>query len=60
MPARPVPDGFTTVTPYLMVGDPDRLLEFLKRAFGAEVKEVMRQGDGKILHAQARIGDSTS
>lgn len=58
MPVNPVPDGYRTVTPYLMSGDPDRLLTFLKDAFRAEEKHVMRQPDGKIIHAQARIIDS--
>jgi uncharacterized glyoxalase superfamily protein PhnB len=58
MAVKPVPDGFRTVTPYMMSGDPDRLIAFLKDAFQAEVLYLMRQGDGKVLHAQVRIIDS--
>lgn len=58
MPVKPVPEGYATVTPYLMSSDPDRLLDFLKAAFGAEVVEVIRQDNGKIMHAEARIVDS--
>ena len=58
MPVKPVPDGFHTVTPYLVVKGASELVEFLKDAFGAEVTECMRRPDGTIGHASARIGDS--
>lgn len=58
MPVKPVPDGYHTVSPYLVSDHPDRLLEFIKQAFAGEEVHVMRQRDGRILHAQARIGDS--
>lgn len=58
MPVKPVPDGYHTVSPYLVSDNPDRLLEFIKHAFAGQEVHVMRQGNGKILHAQARIGDS--
>lgn len=58
MPVKPVPDGYTTVSPYIMSADPDRLISFLKEAFGGEMFHVSRQGDGKIVHAQVRIIDS--
>lgn len=58
MPVKPVPDGYTTVTPYILSADPDRLITFLENAFGGEVFHMMRQGDGKIIHAQVRILDS--
>lgn len=53
----PVPDGFHTVTPYLMVPDPDRLIAFLGRVFGAT--EVFRvRGEAGGLHIEVRVGDS--
>lgn len=58
MPVKPVPDGYHTVSPYLVSDDPDCLLEFIKQAFAGQEVHVMRQGDGRILHTQARIGDS--
>jgi PhnB protein len=58
MSAKPIPEGFHTVTPYLTVDDPDDLMKFLQQAFGAEQIEVMRDGNGNIRHAEARIGDS--
>jgi PhnB protein len=53
-----VPGGYHTVTPYLTVSDGAGALEFYKRAFGA--REVMRMPapDGKLGHAEFRIGDS--
>lgn len=55
---KPIPQGFRTVTPYLTVNDAARALDFYKRAFGAQ--EVMRMDgpDGKIGHAEIKIGDS--
>ena len=55
---KPVPEGFHTVTPYLVVDDGARAIEFYEQAFGA--KEVMRMPgpDGKVSHAEVKIGDS--
>lgn len=57
--AKPIPDGFHTITPHLIVRDAGRAIEFYKTAFGAE--EVMRMPgpDGKsVMHAELRIGNS--
>ena len=58
MPVRPVPEGYSTVTPYLIVADAAAAIDFYTRAFGAQ--ELMRFGDpdGKIMHAELQIGDS--
>jgi PhnB protein len=55
---RAIPEGHHTVTPYLIVGDAAGALAFYKKAFGAE--ELMRVAapNGKIGHAEIRIGDS--
>jgi uncharacterized glyoxalase superfamily protein PhnB len=58
MPVRPVPEGYHTVTPYLIVDGADRLLAFLKAAFGAREHDVTRHDDGSIWHADVLIGDS--
>ena len=56
---QPVPQGFHTLTPHLIVLDADQAIEFYKRAFGAElVGGVARGPDGKVMHALLRIGDS--
>ena len=50
--------GFRSITPYLLVSDAARLIDFLKAAFGAhEVLRVPRE-DGIVLHAELQVGDS--
>ena len=58
MAVQPVPEGFHTVTPYLLVADPPGFIEFLQKAFGA--REICRQTapDGVVRHAQVQVGDS--
>ena len=60
MPAKvnPIPDGYRTVTPYLIVRGVAKAIDFYSKAFGA--KEVVRMPgpDGGIAHAEIKIGDS--
>jgi len=58
MPVKPVPDGYHTITPFLTVRDAARAIEFYKAAFGAQERGVMKGPDGKIMHAELKIGDS--
>ena len=58
MAVEPIPPGFHTVTPYLLVSGVPKLIGFLKNAFGAEVTEYMEMPDGTVMHAQVKIGDS--
>lgn len=59
MAVKPIPDGYHTVTPYLTVDGADKLIEFVKQAFGAEMRgEAFRTPDGKVGHAEVQIGDS--
>ena len=55
---KPVPDGYHTVTPSIVVRDPAKAIEFYKRAFGAEELGRMNTPDGTVMHAEIRIGDS--
>jgi len=55
---RPIPEGYHTVTPHLTVRDAAGAIEFYKKAFGAEECFRMPSPDGKIMHAEIRIGDS--
>ncbi|MDT5263254.1 MAG: PhnB protein [Acidobacteriota bacterium] len=55
---KPIPDGYHSVTPYLIVGDGARALEFYKQAFGATELFRMDAPGGKIGHAEIKIGDS--
>lgn len=58
MPAKPIPDGYHTATPYLILSDAARAIDFYKSAFSAT--EIMRfaMPGGKLGHAEIRIGDS--
>jgi len=59
VPVNHIPDGYSTVTPYLVVPDVLLQLDFLQRAFGA-VETIRLPGpDGRIQHAEARVGNST-
>jgi PhnB protein len=49
---------YSTVTPYLVVPDADRLIDFVKRAFGATEELCQRNDDGTVGHAELKIGDS--
>jgi PhnB protein len=53
------PEDVSTVTPYLTVSDGAKAIEFYKKAFGARETARMNGPDGKIMHAQIIIGDST-
>jgi uncharacterized glyoxalase superfamily protein PhnB len=55
---EPVPKGYHTVTPGLTVADPAKAIDFYKRAFNAQEKERLAGPDGRIMHAELRIGDS--
>jgi PhnB protein len=58
MTVEPIPEGFHTVTPYLVVQGVARLIDYLKEAFQAEEIERMARHDGTIMHAMVKIGDS--
>jgi PhnB protein len=58
MAVNPIPEGYRTVTPYLVVEGAASVLDFVKQAFGAEEKFRMDTPDGKIGHAEVQIGDS--
>jgi uncharacterized glyoxalase superfamily protein PhnB len=56
---KPVPDGYTTVTPWMISKDTAGLIDFLKRAFGAEELARVENPNGPgIGHAEVRIGDA--
>jgi PhnB protein len=58
-PVKPIPEGFHTITPYLVVKGASQAIEFYKKAFGAQ--EILRlpMPDGKsLMHASVKIGDS--
>jgi PhnB protein len=54
-----IPDGYHSVTPYLYIDGAAAAIEFYKEAFGATEVLRMPNPDGKIGHAEIKIGDST-
>ncbi len=59
--AKAVPyirEGFHTITPYILVGGAAKFIEFMKEAFGAEEKGRVPMPNGKIMHAEVKVGDS--
>ncbi|HKG97622.1 MAG TPA: VOC family protein [Pyrinomonadaceae bacterium] len=54
---KPIPDGYHSITPYLVISGAAEALEYYKKAFGAT--ELFRmEHEGKIGHAEMKIGDS--
>jgi len=58
MAVKPIPEGYHTVTPYLIVDNAAAVIAFLEKAFGAEVRSLSRSPDGLIMNAEVRIGTS--
>jgi PhnB protein len=57
--AKPIPSGFHTLTPHLVVKGASRAIDFYKKAFGAQEVGRLTSPDGKsIMHADLKIGDS--
>jgi len=54
----PVPQGMRTITPTLHVKGTDRLMDFIKRAFGAAELDRTLAPDGAVMHAQLKLGDA--
>lgn len=53
-----IPKGFHAVTPYIIVDDPARALEFYEKALGAKIIYKMEIAPGEIAHAEFKVGDS--
>ena len=58
MATKSPPAGYHTITPAIIVRDADKAIDFYARAFGAEEVSRMPGPDGKVMHAEIRIGDS--
>lgn len=57
-PVSPIPEGYHTVTPHLILDDSAAAIEFYKNAFGATERLRMPAPGGGIMHAEIQIGDS--
>jgi len=58
MSVKPIPDGYHTITPYLLVDGVAKLMSFLITAFDASELQRRHRPDGSIMHAEVQIGDS--
>jgi len=58
MATKPIPDGYRTATPYLIIKGAAEAIEFYKRAFGATELLRMADAQGRVGHAEIKIGDS--
>ena len=57
MSAKPIPDGYHSVTPYLCVKGAAQAIEFYKKAFLATERMRIAQPDGRVGHAELQVGD---
>ena len=55
---KPIPEGYTTITPYLIVSDSAKAIEYYERVFGAKRLHCMTGTDGTIRHAELQLGTS--
>jgi len=55
---KPVPEGYHTVSSYIVVPGVAKLIDFAKQAFGATEVNVSKLPDGSVMHAEIKIGDS--
>jgi uncharacterized glyoxalase superfamily protein PhnB len=55
---KPIPPGYHTIVPHLVVRNAKDAIDFYKKAFGAEERARMLMPTGQILHAELQIGDS--
>lgn len=53
-----IPEGFHTVTPFLIVDEASKLIAFLKKAFDGKLTYLLNSEDGRVMHSTVRIGDS--
>jgi PhnB protein len=58
MSVKPIPDGYHTITPYLIVEDADQLVEFIEKTFDGQLLYKMQNGSGRIAHGEIKVGNS--
>jgi PhnB protein len=57
-PVKPIPDGYPQVSPYLVVDDAAKAIDFYTKVLGAKERMRMPAPGGKVGHAELQIGDS--
>ena len=58
MPVDPIPEGYSAITPYLVVQDAPGLMDFMERAFGGRERMRMTGSDGSVRHAEVDIANA--
>jgi PhnB protein len=58
MNVKPIPEGYSTVTPYLIIPDVEELIRFIEAAFDGKERSRSTTPDGQIMHAEVILGDS--
>ena len=58
MAVRAIPDGYTSLTPYLVCKGAAKAIDFYRNAFGAEETVRMPGPDGQVMHAEVKIGNA--
>ena len=53
----PIPAGYSTLTPYLVVKDAAKAIEFYKKVFGAKEVMRMKSPEGRVMHAELKLND---
>lgn len=55
---QPIPPGFHALTPHITVRDAEKAIDFYRKAFGAELLQMVKTPDGRVMHASLQINDS--
>lgn len=55
---QPIPEGYHTITPYLVIEDVNKQIDFIEKAFDGEEVHLTKRADGSVMHAEMRIGNS--
>ena len=58
MAVKAIPDGYSSLTPYLVIKGADKALDYYKKVFGAVETVRMPGPDGRVMHAEMKIGNS--
>jgi PhnB protein len=58
MAIKPIPEGYHTITPYISVKGADEFIKMVGKAFGGKEVYRMSYDDGRVMHAEVKIGDS--
>ncbi len=56
--AKPIPEGYTTVTPSITLNDAPKAIDFYKKALGATERGRYPGPDGKLMHAEIQVGNA--